>query len=243
MPEMTSPAFSFGETRAIFRRMVNDSIKLDSSWQNVIGSEFAQPYMLTLKEFLKQEKAAGHIVYPAGGDIFNALNTTPFDKVEVVILGQDPYHGPDQAHGLSFSVRHGVKIPPSLRNIYKEIGGAMPKTGDLTPWAKQGVLLLNATLTVQAENAGSHQGRGWEQFTDAIIRALNDRGEHIVFMLWGSYAQKKGAFIDRKKHLVLEAPHPSPLSAHRGFLGCGHFVKANEYLKQHGRKTIDWSIE
>jgi uracil-DNA glycosylase len=223
--------------------MVNDSIKLDSSWQNVIGSEFTQPYMLRLKEFLKQEKAAGHIVYPAGGDIFNALNTTPFDKVEVVILGQDPYHGPDQAHGLSFSVRDGVKIPPSLRNIYKEIGGAMPKTGDLTPWAKQGVLLLNATLTVQAENAGSHQGRGWEQFTDAIIRALNDRGEHIVFMLWGSYAQKKGAFIDRKKHLVLEAPHPSPLSAHRGFLGCGHFVKANEYLRQHERKPIDWSIQ
>ncbi|MCC7038659.1 MAG: uracil-DNA glycosylase, partial [Alphaproteobacteria bacterium] len=181
-------------------------------------------------------------IYPAAQNIYAALNTTPFDSVRVVILGQDPYHGPDQAHGLSFSVRDGVKIPPSLRNIYKEIGGAMPKSGDLTPWAKQGVLLLNATLTVQAEQAGSHQGRGWEQFTDAIIRALNDRGEHIVFMLWGSYAQKKGAFIDRKKHLVLEAPHPSPLSAHRGFLGCGHFVKANEYLKQQGRKAIDWSI-
>ncbi|MDI1226360.1 MAG: uracil-DNA glycosylase [bacterium] len=221
--------------------MATDSITLDSSWKNIVGSEFAQPYMLKLQEFLKQEKAAGHVVYPAGSDIFNALNTTPFDKVEVVILGQDPYHGPDQAHGLSFSVRAGVKIPPSLRNIYKEIGGTMPKTGDLTPWAKQGVLLLNATLTVQAETAGSHQGRGWEQFTDAVIRALNDRGEHIVFMLWGSYAQKKGAFIDRKKHLVLEAPHPSPLSAHRGFLGCGHFIKANEYLKQHGRKQIDWS--
>ncbi len=242
MPEMTSPAFSFGETRAIFPHMTNDAIKLDSSWKDAVGGEFGQPYMLKLEEFLKCEKSAGHTVYPASSDIFNALNTTPFDKVEVVILGQDPYHGPDQAHGLSFSVRASVKIPPSLRNIYKEIGGAMPKTGDLTPWAKQGVLLLNATLTVEAEKAGSHQGRGWEQFTDAIIRALNDRGEHMVFMLWGSYAQKKGAFIDRKKHLVLEAPHPSPLSAHRGFLGCGHFIKANEYLKQHGRKEIDWSI-
>lgn len=215
---------------------------IDDSWKTVTGKEFAQPYMQALEKFLSAEHAAGRVIYPEAQNIYAALNTTPFDKVEVVILGQDPYHGPDQAHGLSFSVRDGVKIPPSLRNIYKEIGGAMPKTGDLTPWAKQGVLLLNATLTVQAEKAGSHQGRGWEQFTDAIIRALNDRGEHIVFMLWGSYAQKKGAFIDRKKHLVLEAPHPSPLSAHRGFLGCGHFTKANEYLKQHGRKEIDWSI-
>ncbi len=241
MPEIASPAFSFRAGQGIFPHMTDDSFKLDSSWQDVVGGEFAQPYMQKLGAFLQQEKAAGHIVYPAAENIYNALNTTPFDKVEVVILGQDPYHGPDQAHGLSFSVRAGVKIPPSLRNIYKEIGGTMPNTGDLTPWAKQGVLLLNATLTVQAENAGSHQGRGWEQFTDAIIRALNDRGEHIVFMLWGSYAQKKGAFIDRKKHLVLAAPHPSPLSAHRGFLGCGHFTQANEYLKQQGRKQIDWS--
>lgn len=223
----------------------NEAIKLEPSWMNVVGSEFEQPYMKKLREFLVQEKAAGRVVYPKGPDIFNALNTTPFEKVEVVILGQDPYHGPDQAHGLAFSVRSGIALPPSLVNIYKEIEAAcgvkMPRLGDLTGWAKQGVLLLNATLTVQAANAGSHQGKGWEQFTDAVIRTLNERGEHIVFMLWGSYAQKKGAFIDRKKHLVLEAPHPSPLSAHRGFLGCGHFKKANEYLVQHGRRPIDWS--
>lgn len=212
---------------------------------NVVGGEFDQPYMKKLKEFLRQEKAAGHVIYPKGAHIFNALNITPFEKVEVVILGQDPYHGPDQAHGLAFSVRAGIALPPSLVNIYKEIenefGVRMPRQGDLTGWAKQGVLLLNATLTVQAARAGSHQGHGWEQFTDAVIRALNDRGESIVFMLWGSYAQKKGAFIDRKKHLVLEAPHPSPLSAHRGFLGCGHFKKANDYLTRHGRKAIDWT--
>ncbi|TAL37859.1 MAG: uracil-DNA glycosylase [Alphaproteobacteria bacterium] len=223
----------------------NEAIKLDPSWMNAVGGEFEQPYMKKLKEFLVQEKAAGRVVYPKGADIFNALNTTPFGRVEVVILGQDPYHGPDQAHGLAFSVRPGIALPPSLVNIYKEIeascGIKLPRQGDLTGWARQGVLLLNATLTVQAANAGSHQGRGWEQFTDAVIRTLNERGENIVFMLWGSYAQKKGAFIDRKKHLVLEAPHPSPLSAHRGFLGCGHFKKANEYLEQHGRKPIDWS--
>jgi uracil-DNA glycosylase len=215
---------------------------IDNSWKTVTDAEFAQPYMQKLAGFLQDERQNGRVIYPEAQNTYAALNSTPFDAVRVVILGQDPYHGPGQAHGLSFSVRDGVKIPPSLRNIYKEIGGTMPKTGDLTPWAKQGVLLLNATLTVEAEKAGSHQGRGWEQFTDAVIRALNDRGEHIVFMLWGSYAQKKGAFIDRSKHLVLEAPHPSPLSAHRGFLGCGHFIKANEYLKQHGRKPIDWSI-
>jgi uracil-DNA glycosylase len=223
----------------------SNSVKLDPGWMNLVGGEFDQPYMKALKEFLKQEKTAGHIIYPKGNDIFNALNTTPFDRVRVVILGQDPYHGPDQAHGLAFSVREGIKLPPSLVNIYKEIesacGVAMPRKGDLTGWARQGVLLLNATLTVQAERAGSHQGRGWEQFTDAVIRALNERGEHIVFMLWGSYAHKKGAFIDREKHLVLQAPHPSPLSAHRGFLGCGHFKKANEYLMRHGREPIDWT--
>lgn len=223
----------------------SNSVKLDPAWMEIIGGEFDQPYMKALKDFLQQEKTAGHVVYPRGGDIFNALNITSFDKVEVVILGQDPYHGPDQAHGLAFSVRAGIKLPPSLVNIYKEIqsefGVTMPRKGDLTGWARQGVLLLNATLTVQAERAGSHQGRGWEQFTDAIIRALNERGDHIVFMLWGSYAQKKGAFIDRRKHLVLEAPHPSPLSAHRGFLGCGHFKKANDYLTQHGRNPIDWT--
>lgn len=225
--------------------MTQNAAKLDPSWMDAVGSEFEQPYMKKLREFLQQEKDAGRTVYPRGADIFNALNTTGFENVEVVILGQDPYHGPEQAHGLAFSVRHGIKLPPSLVNIYKEIeatcGIKLPREGDLTGWAKQGVLLLNATLTVQAEQAGSHQGRGWEEFTDAIIRALNEQRENIVFMLWGSYAQKKGAFIDRKKHLVLQAPHPSPLSAHRGFLGCGHFVKANEYLKNHGRKEIDWA--
>lgn len=219
--------------------------KLGQSWMSQVDGEFGLPYMRALKSFLRQEKDAGHTVYPDGGDIFNAFNATPFEKVAVVILGQDPYHGPDQAHGLSFSVREGVKLPPSLVNIYKEIEGEfgvkMPRKGDLTPWARQGVLLLNATLTVQAGQAGSHQKRGWEEFTDAVIRALDARAEHIVFMLWGSYAQKKGAFIDRKKHLVLEAPHPSPLSAHRGFLGCGHFRKANEYLAAHGRAPIDWT--
>ena len=220
-------------------------VKLDPGWRDAIGGEFGQPYMTALQEFLRREEAAGHVVYPPGDDIFNALTTTAFDRVEVVILGQDPYHGPGQAHGLAFSVRGGVALPPSLVNIYKEIqsefGVALPRRGDLTGWARQGVLLLNATLTVRAAGAGSHQGRGWEQFTDAVIRALNDRGEHIVFMLWGSYAQKKGAFIDRQKHLVLQAPHPSPLSAHRGFFGCGHFRKANDYLAQHGRSPIDWT--
>lgn len=218
--------------------------KLDESWMSHIGKEFDQPYMKSLKQFLQQEKESGQIVYPRGNDIFNALNTTSFDKVRVVILGQDPYHGPGQAMGLSFSVPKGVQLPPSLQNIYKEIeaeyGTKMPRTGDLTKWAEQGVLLLNATLTVRAANAGSHQKKGWEEFTDAVIRALNDQHEHIVFMLWGSYAQKKGAFIDRKKHLVLESPHPSPLSAHRGFLGNGHFKKANDYLVQNGRAPIDW---
>ena len=201
--------------------------------------------MAALNDFLRQEKEAGHAVYPPESDIFNALALTPFAKIGVVILGQDPYHGPGQAHGLSFSVRDGVALPPSLRNIYKEIEGelgvTMPRKGDLSGWARQGVLLLNATLTVRAAQAGSHQKRGWEFFTDAVIRAVNDGREHAVFMLWGAHAQKKGAFIDRGKHLVLEAPHPSPLSAHRGFLGCGHFKQANDYLTQHGRDPIDWT--
>lgn len=220
------------------------SIKLDPSWLAHLESAFAQPYMADLRAFLEQERAAGKVVFPRGNDIFNAMNTTPFDDVKVVIIGQDPYHGPGQAHGLSFSVPRGVPVPPSLQNIYKEIaatyGRPMPPHGDLTGWARQGVLLLNATLTVRQGEAGSHQGRGWEQFTDAVIRAVNDRHDHIVFMLWGSYAQKKGAFIDRTRHCVLTSPHPSPLSAHRGFLGCGHFMKANQYLKTHGRAEIDW---
>jgi uracil-DNA glycosylase len=225
--------------------MTNEAVKLEPGWMGAVGGEFEQPYMKALKTFLSGEKTRGRVIYPKGGEIFNALNLTPLDSAEVVILGQDPYHGPDQAHGLAFSVRAGVALPPSLVNIYKEIeaslGVKMPRKGDLTGWAKQGVLLLNATLTVEAANAGSHQGKGWEKFTDAIVRALNERRQHLVFMLWGSYAQKKGAFIDRKKHLVLEAPHPSPLSAHRGFLGCGHFKKANDYLAAQKRAPIDWT--
>ena len=225
--------------------MTNAAVKLDESWMNEVGTEFDKPYMHNLKAFLSAEKQAGQVVFPRGDEIFNALNTTNFDKVRVVILGQDPYHGPGQAHGLSFSVREGVALPPSLLNIYKEIvaeyGGAIPRSGDLTRWAAQGVLLLNATLTVRQAQAGSHQNKGWEEFTDAIVRAINERREHVVFLLWGAYAQKKGAIIDRAKHLVLSAPHPSPLSAHRGFLGCGHFKKANEYLSANGYTPIDWA--
>ena len=226
--------------------MPNAAVKLDQSWLTHIGEEFDRPYMHALKDFLQHEKSAGKTIYPRGDEIFNAMNTTPFDHVRVVILGQDPYHGEGQAHGLSFSVKDGVKPPPSLINIYKEIsaefGTPIPRSGNLTGWAKQGVLLLNATLTVEASLAGSHQNKGWETFTDSIIRAINDHHQHIVFLLWGSYAQKKGAFIDRTRHLVLEAPHPSPLSAHRGFLGCGHFKKANDYLLSHGLSPIDWSV-
>lgn len=224
--------------------MTQAAVKLDESWMVEVSAEFEKPYMKNLKEFLVQEKSAGKVIYPKGDEIFNAMNSTAFKDVRVVILGQDPYHGAGQAHGLSFSVRDGVRFPPSLLNIYKEIiaeyGGEMPKSGDLTRWAEQGVLLLNATLTVQDSLAGSHQNKGWEEFTDAIIRAINDKREHVVFLLWGSYAQKKGGFIDRKKHLVLTAPHPSPLSAHRGFLGCGHFKKANAYLEAQGLPSVQW---
>ncbi len=224
--------------------MGQPAIKLEQNWLDVIGGEFEQPYMAQLRKFLQDEKARGKVIYPKGAEIFNALNTTAFDDIKVVIIGQDPYHGEGQAHGLCFSVRKGVAIPPSLINIYKEIedeyGVKMPRHGDLTGWAAQGVLLLNATLTVQKANAGSHQRKGWEEFTDAVIRAVNEKREHVVFLLWGSYAQKKGALIDRKKHLVLQAPHPSPLSAHRGFLGCGHFKKANEYLAAQGLQPVDW---
>lgn len=220
------------------------AVKLSDDWMQEIGGEFDKPYMLKLKEFLRQQKDAGKIVYPKGSEIFNALGNTPFKDVKVVILGQDPYHGPGQAHGLSFSVRRGVPKPPSLMNICKEIesdcGVKMPAHGDLTGWAKQGVLLLNAMLTVEHANAGSHQNKGWEEFTDAIIRAVAKDREHVVFMLWGSYAQKKGAFIDRSRHLVLESPHPSPLSAHRGFMGNKHFSKANAYLQQHGIDPVKW---
>ncbi len=225
---------------------MQDRIQLEPSWKSRLLSEFQKPYMQKLREFLQREKAANKIIYPRGGDMFAALNLCPFDKVKVVILGQDPYHGAKQAHGLCFSVRPGVDIPPSLQNIFKELkddlGIEPPKHGYLKSWADQGVLLLNATLSVEAGRAGSHQNKGWEEFTDAIIHRLNDEKEGLVFVLWGSYAQKKGAFIDRKKHLVLESAHPSPLSAHRGFFGCRHFSKINEYLKSKGKEPIDWRL-
>lgn len=223
-----------------------DGIQLHQSWLNHIGAEFDQPYMATLKQFLQQEKQARKVIYPPGKQIFNALDTTHFDKVKVVILGQDPYHGPGQAHGLCFSVQDGVPAPPSLVNIFKEIqddlGLPIPNHGNLQKWAEQGVLLLNATLTVERGRAGSHQGKGWEQFTDAIIHALNEKRENLVFLLWGSYAQRKGDFIDKRKHCVLKAPHPSPLSAHRGFLGCKHFSQANAFLRSRGIEEINWAL-
>lgn len=220
--------------------------ELHPSWQAVLGQEFEQPYMHTLREFLQQEKAAGKVIFPPGPQIFNAFNHTPFDQVRVVIIGQDPYHGPGQAHGLSFSVQPGVKVPPSLVNIFKEIqadlGLQMSGSGDLTPWADQGVLLLNATLTVEQANAGSHQKKGWEEFTDAAIKALNEQRSGLVFVLWGSYAQKKGAVIDQQRHLVLKSPHPSPLSAHRGFFSNHQFSAINQYLLKQGQQPINWQI-
>ena len=226
---------------------VEKRVDLDPSWLTHLAAEFEQPYMQELRAFLGQEKQRGKIIFPPGKLIFNALNSTPFDKVKVVILGQDPYHGPGQAHGLCFSVLPGVDIPPSLVNIYKELqadlGSPRPAHGNLQNWAEQGVLRLNAVLTVERHKAASHQGRGWEQFTDQVIAALNHQREHLVFLLWGSYAQKKGQIIDRNKHLVLQSPHPSPLSAHRGFLGCRHFSQTNEYLKAHGIEAVDWSLE
>jgi uracil-DNA glycosylase len=221
-------------------------VKLPDSWLSVLSDEFEKPYMVGLRTFPQEQKQAGKTVYPPGKLFFNALNTTDFDQVKVVILGQDPYHGPGQAHGLSFSVPNGVPPPPSLQNIFKELqsdlGLNKPSHGCLQHWAEQGVLLLNAVLSVEHKNAGSHANKGWEQFTDAVIHALNLEREHLVFLLWGSYAQKKGQFIDAQKHCVLKAPHPSPLSAHRGFLGCQHFSKANAYLKEQGIPVIDWSL-
>lgn len=219
---------------------------LCASWHSRLADQFDQPYMQALREFLRQEKASGKRIYPPGAEMFNALNSTPFERVKVVILGQDPYHGPGQAHGLSFSVRPDVRIPPSLLNIYKELqsdlGIPMPKHGYLASWAEQGVLLLNAVLSVEAANAGAHQGKGWEQLTDRIVELLDAERSHLVFLLWGSYAQKKGRMIDRGKHLVLQAPHPSPLSAHRGFLGCRHFSQANNYLQAHQQTPINWHV-
>ncbi|MAY56093.1 MAG: uracil-DNA glycosylase [Pseudomonadota bacterium] len=221
-------------------------IQLEPSWKAELAGEFDKPYMQSLRQFLLQEKQQGQQIFPPGNQIFNALNTTPFDKVRVVILGQDPYHGPGQAHGLCFSVQQDVAVPPSLQNIYKELhadlGLPVPSHGNLMQWAEQGVLLLNAVLTVRAGQANSHQGKGWEHFTDRIVELLNERREHLVFMLWGSYAQRKGAMIDRRRHLVLSSPHPSPLSAHRGFLGNRHFSKTNQYLQQQQLASIDWQI-
>ena len=225
-------------------------VRLHPSWLGPLRSEFESSYMQALKSFLLAEKAAGKSIFPKGGEWFRALDLTPLEDVRVVILGQDPYHGAGQAHGLCFSVKPDVRIPPSLVNIYKELeadlGVPPARHGFLEHWAQQGVLLLNAVLTVQMRQAASHQGRGWERFTDAIIRLINAREEPVVFMLWGSYAQKKAAFVDSVdrggRHLVLKAAHPSPLSAHSGFFGCRHFSKANAFLKQHGQKPIDWAL-
>lgn len=222
------------------------SQQLDSSWLTLLNDEFQQPYMQQLQTFLKAEQQASKVIYPPEAKVFNALNSTAMDAVKVVILGQDPYHGPGQAHGLSFSVPEGVKVPPSLMNIYKEIhrdlGLPMPSNGCLHSWAEQGVLLLNATLTVEQANAGAHQKQGWETFTDKVIDLINEHCEGVVFLLWGAYAQKKGRFINTDKHCVLKAVHPSPLSAHRGFIGSGHFSECNAYLLEQGKCAIDWSV-
>lgn len=219
------------------------NVQIEESWKQQLAHEFEQPYFVRLTDFVRREYAATTI-YPPGKLIFNAFNLCPFDRVKVVIIGQDPYHGPGQAHGLCFSVNDGVKFPPSLVNIFKELqadlGVPVPLTGNLTRWAEQGVLLLNATLTVRAHQAGSHQRQGWEEFTDAAIRRLAEGRENLVFLLWGAYAQKKGAFIDRNRHLVLASAHPSPLSAYNGFFGNRHFSRANEYLAAHGKEPVNW---
>ncbi|ANI78338.1 uracil-DNA glycosylase [Sphingobium sp. EP60837] len=221
-------------------------IKLDESWRAPLREEFDRPYMQALKQFLAEEKASGKRIFPKGSEYFRALDLTPLDKVKVVILGQDPYHGEGQAHGLCFSVQPGVRTPPSLVNIYKELksdlGLTPPRHGFLEHWAQQGVLLLNSVLTVEMGRAASHQKRGWEEFTDAIIRLVNSQAEPVVFLLWGAYAQRKAAFVDETRHLVLKAAHPSPLSAHNGFLGCRHFSKANAFLEAKGRGAVDWAL-
>jgi uracil-DNA glycosylase len=226
--------------------MTEQTIALEDSWKAALAPEFSSPYMQQLKAFLQAQKQAGKHIFPKGSEYFRALDLTPLSDVKVVILGQDPYHGLGQAHGLCFSVRPGVRIPPSLVNIYKEmetdLGIERARHGFLEHWAKQGVLLLNSVLTVEEAQAASHQGQGWEKFTDAVIRKVNEECEHVVFILWGSYAQRKAAFVDTSRHLVLKSPHPSPLSAHNGFFGCHHFSKANAFLKEHGRSPIDWQL-
>ena len=219
------------------------TVKIDPSWNKELAEEWNKPYFANLTEFVKQEYATKQ-VFPPGSQIFAAFDATPFDKVKVVIIGQDPYHDVGQANGLCFSVNDGIQFPPSLRNIFKEIesdiGTPVPQSGDLSRWAKQGVLLLNATLTVEAHRAGSHQRHGWEQFTDSVIAHLAEHRDNLVFILWGSYAIGKGAFIDRNRHLVLTSVHPSPLSAHRGFFGNHHFSRTNQYLIEHGKTPIEW---
>ena len=222
-------------------------VQLDDSWKTALAASFLQPYMINLRQFLAEQKKLGKTIYPPASEYFNALNTTPLSQVKVVILGQDPYHGVGQAHGLCFSVRRGVAVPPSLQNIYRELlndVGAQPvRHGDLSSWAAQGVLLLNSVLTVEAGQPASHQGRGWELFTDEIIKVLNEQCENLVFLLWGSYAQKKGQHIDTNKHLVLKATHPSPMAANRGgFFGCKHFSQTNAYLAEHGLEPINWAL-
>ena len=219
------------------------NVRIEDSWRQVLQPEFDKPYFELLTTFVRQQYQTRQC-FPPARLIFNAFDSCPFNQVRVVIIGQDPYHDVGQAHGLCFSVNEGIPIPPSLMNIYKEIqrdlGKPIPASGNLQRWADQGVLLLNATLTVEAHRPGSHQGKGWEELTDAAIQALNEQREHLVFMLWGSYAQRKGQFINRRKHLVLETSHPSPLSVYRGFDGCAHFSKANAYLTQHNLQPIDW---
>ncbi|MCO4292337.1 uracil-DNA glycosylase [Solitalea sp. MAHUQ-68] len=221
-------------------------IELEPSWLSVLKDEFEKEYMVKLKTFLHEEESKGYEIYPNRADIFNAFNHTPFDKVKVVIIGQDPYHGAGQAHGLCFSVQKGVAVPPSLKNIYKELGTDLgletPGHGSLTEWADEGVLLLNATLTVRANQAGSHQNRGWEQFTDTVIRILSEKKKGLVFILWGNYAKAKTALIDQKDHFILTAAHPSPFSAYNGFLGCRHFSKTNELLSQQGLAPVNWQV-
>lgn len=223
------------------------SVALEPGWLKILEKEFDQPYMKALKSFLLQEKQQGHKVYPKGTDIFNAFQHAPFDKVKIVLLGQDPYHGDGQAHGLSFSVQKGVAVPPSLKNMYKELetdlpGFRIPSHGNLTQWADQGVLLLNATLTVGAHQPGSHQGKGWEAFTDKVISELSARKKGLIFLLWGRYAQNKSLLIDSSKHTILKAAHPSPFSAYNGFFGCKHFSKANALLQKEGIEPINWQI-
>ena len=217
------------------------------SWQQLLGEEKRQPYFVDTLTQVEQARQAGQVIYPPQSDVFNAFKLTELDNLKVVLLGQDPYHGPNQAHGLAFSVRHGVRVPPSLQNMYKELAleypeFVIPAHGCLEDWAKQGVLLLNTVLTVVATEANSHRHVGWEQFTDKVIAQISTHCQGIVFLLWGSHAQKKGRFIDRQRHYVLEAPHPSPLSAHRGFLGCGHFKQANELLVKQGKAPINWQL-